>query len=161
MRYFKSYCRYFHCFILHVFNFLFSYLLIRADKFWQFLLQLWGQKLNSRPESEKTSMKGKLASATYTQTQDYIRPLFRRLKKENVPDDILEHLVLIVNYLLDRNYVKVSLTFVSLVSCKFATLLFKNVTLQISYSCFIRFCFFYVSYMFLKKKYNGEHCATN
>ncbi|KFM57383.1 Pre-mRNA-splicing factor 18, partial [Stegodyphus mimosarum] len=75
-------------------------------KFLRFLLQLWGQKLNSRPETEKTSMKGKLASATYTQTQDYIRPLFRRLKKENCPEDILEHLVLIVNYMLDRNYVK-------------------------------------------------------
>ncbi|XP_054708255.1 pre-mRNA-splicing factor 18-like [Uloborus diversus] len=75
-------------------------------KFLRFLLQLWGQQLNSRPESDKTSMKGKVASATYTQTQDYIRPLFRRLKKENVPEDILEHLVLIVNYLLDRNYVK-------------------------------------------------------
>ncbi|XP_035209652.1 pre-mRNA-splicing factor 18-like [Stegodyphus dumicola] len=75
-------------------------------KFLRFLLQLWGQKLNSRPEVEKTSMKGKLASATYTQTQDYIRPLFRRLKKENCPEDILEHLVLIVNYMLDRNYVK-------------------------------------------------------
>ncbi|GBN14295.1 Pre-mRNA-splicing factor 18 [Araneus ventricosus] len=75
-------------------------------KFLRFLLQLWGQKLNARSEAEKTSMKGKMASATYTQTQNYIRPLFRRLKKENCPEDILEHLVLIVNYLLDRNYVK-------------------------------------------------------
>lgn len=75
-------------------------------KFLRYLLQLWGQKLNSRPEEEKTSMKGKLASGTYTQTQDYIRPLFRRLKKENVPEDILEHLVLIANYMFDRNYVK-------------------------------------------------------
>lgn len=75
-------------------------------KFLRFLLQLWGQRLNFRPEAEKTSMKGKLASGTYSQTQDYIRPLFRRLKKENVHDDILEHLVLIVNFMLDRNYVK-------------------------------------------------------
>lgn len=75
-------------------------------KFLRFLLQLWGQRLNARSEDEKTSMKGKMASATYTQTQDYIRPLFRRLKKENCPEDILEHLVLIVNYMLDRNYVK-------------------------------------------------------
>lgn len=74
-------------------------------KFLKYLLQLWGQQLNSRPESEKTSMKGKLASATYTQTQDYIRPLFQRLKKENVPEDILEHLVYIVQFLLQRNYV--------------------------------------------------------
>ncbi|KAG8190565.1 hypothetical protein JTE90_014043 [Oedothorax gibbosus] len=77
-------------------------------KFLKFLLQLWGQKLNSRPESEKTSMKGKMASATYTQTQDYIRPLFRMLKKENCPEDILEHLILIVNFVLDKNYVKAS-----------------------------------------------------
>ncbi|GFR29204.1 pre-mRNA-splicing factor 18 [Trichonephila clavata] len=75
-------------------------------KFLRFLLQLWGQRLNARTEDEKISVKGKMASATYTQTQDYIRPLFRRLKKENCPEDILEHLVLIVNYMLDRNYVK-------------------------------------------------------
>lgn len=75
-------------------------------KFLRFLLQLWGQKLNSRSEAEKISMKGKLASGIYTQTQDYIQPLFRRLKKENVPEDILEHLVMIVNFMFDRNYVK-------------------------------------------------------
>jgi len=75
-------------------------------KFLRFLMQLWGEKLNSRPEGEKTCMKGKMASATYTQTQDYIRPLFRRLKKENCPEDILEHLILIVNFMLDKNYVK-------------------------------------------------------
>lgn len=89
--------------------FLVLFYLFAILSLFQFLLQLWGQKLNSRPESEKTCMKGKMASATYTQTQDYIRPLFSRLRKENCPEDILEHLVLIVNYLFDRNYVKVSI----------------------------------------------------
>ncbi|XP_015917490.1 pre-mRNA-splicing factor 18 [Parasteatoda tepidariorum] len=83
-------------------------------KFLRFLMQVWGQKLNSRSESEKTGMKGKMASATYTQTQDYIRPLFRRLKKETCPEDILEHLILIVKYMLDLNYVEANAAYLQM-----------------------------------------------
>ncbi|XP_013778601.1 pre-mRNA-splicing factor 18-like [Limulus polyphemus] len=76
--------------------------------FLKFLLQLWGRKLNSRPELEKTSVKGKLASATYTQTQAYLRPLLKRLKNRTIQEDILAHLVIIVKLLLNRDYVKAS-----------------------------------------------------
>lgn len=38
-------------------------------QWWKFLLKSWGKHLNSRPEEEKLSTRGKLASATYTQTQ--------------------------------------------------------------------------------------------
>ncbi|XP_064487055.1 pre-mRNA-splicing factor 18-like [Ornithodoros turicata] len=72
----------------------------------KFIQQLWGEKLNTRSEEEKVSMRGKLASATYNQTQSYLRPLFKRLKKNNVPEDILEHLVRIVKHMLSRDYVK-------------------------------------------------------
>ncbi|XP_015783083.1 pre-mRNA-splicing factor 18 [Tetranychus urticae] len=72
----------------------------------KFLLELWGKKLNSREEEEKTSTQGKIESATYTQTQAYLKPLFKQLKNNKVADDILKHLTLIVKYTLERDYVK-------------------------------------------------------
>ncbi|KAH9384305.1 hypothetical protein HPB48_026298 [Haemaphysalis longicornis] len=72
----------------------------------KFILQLWGERLNARPEGEKTSMRGKLASATYGQTQSYLRPLFKRLRKGSIPEDILEHLVRIVKNMLLKEYVR-------------------------------------------------------
>lgn len=77
-------------------------------KFLKYLLELWGKKLNSRPEAEKTSTQGKIASATYTQTQSYLRPLLKQLKSNKVAEDILKHLIIIVKFMLERNYVKAS-----------------------------------------------------
>jgi len=74
--------------------------------FLQFLLELWGKKLNSRTEEDKMSMRGKIASATYTQTQTYLRPLFKQLKSGKISQDILRHLVIIVKHMLDREYIK-------------------------------------------------------
>ncbi len=37
-------------------------------KWLKFLLKTWGQRLNAREEHEKLHTRGKLASATYTQT---------------------------------------------------------------------------------------------
>ncbi|XP_053207655.1 pre-mRNA-splicing factor 18-like [Panonychus citri] len=72
----------------------------------KFLLELWGKKLNSREEEDKISTAGKIESATYTQTQAYLKPLFKQLKNNKIADDILKHLTLIVKYTLDRDYVK-------------------------------------------------------
>lgn len=38
-------------------------------QWWKFLLKSWGKHLNSREEEEKLGTRGKLSSATYTQTQ--------------------------------------------------------------------------------------------
>ncbi|XP_042229042.1 pre-mRNA-splicing factor 18-like isoform X1 [Homarus americanus] len=75
-------------------------------KFVQLILQLWGSKHNARPEGEKTSVRGKMDSATYTQTQAYLKPLIKCLKKRSLPDDIMECLVEIVQHCLVRDYVK-------------------------------------------------------
>lgn len=75
-------------------------------KFLKFLLELWGKKLNDRSEHEKRSTQGKIATTIYTQTQNYLKPLFKTLAKETVADDILKHLVVIIKYVLERNYVK-------------------------------------------------------
>ena len=70
------------------------------------LMQMWGKKLNSRPETEKRSMSGSIQSATFTQTQSYLRPLFRELKSGKIQPDILRHLVQIVRLLLRREYIQ-------------------------------------------------------
>lgn len=75
-------------------------------KFLKYLLELWGRKLNDRSESEKRSTQGKIVTAIYTQTQNYLKPLFKTLIKETVADDILKHLILIIKLMLERNYVK-------------------------------------------------------
>ena len=41
--------------------------------FLKFLMELWGKQLNSRSDKEKASTRGKISSATYTQTQTYLR----------------------------------------------------------------------------------------
>lgn len=48
----------------------------------QFLLKRWGETLNARNEEYKRSIKGKMASATHTQTVAYMKPLFRHLKQK-------------------------------------------------------------------------------
>ncbi|KAG1654293.1 Pre-mRNA-splicing factor 18 [Nymphon striatum] len=74
----------------------------------KFLLEVWGKYLNSRPNEEKASMIGKVANATFSQTQTYLKPLLRKLKKKLLPEDILIHLVVIVKYMLDKEYIKAS-----------------------------------------------------
>ncbi|OQR76652.1 pre-mRNA-splicing factor 18 isoform 2 [Tropilaelaps mercedesae] len=75
---------------------------LKVLKYLQFL---WGAQLNARPLEEKASMKGKLVSATYSQTDAYLAPLFKLLGRRTIPEDILEHLVIIVRHLIERNYV--------------------------------------------------------
>ncbi|MPC79416.1 pre-mRNA-splicing factor 18-like [Portunus trituberculatus] len=75
-------------------------------KFAQLILQMWGSRHNARPEGEKMSVRGKMDSATYNQTQAYLRPLFKCLRKRSLPDDIMECLIEIVQHCLDRDYVK-------------------------------------------------------
>lgn len=48
----------------------------------QFLLDVWAKDLNSREDHVKRGVQGKLASATHSQTESYLRPLFRKLRKK-------------------------------------------------------------------------------
>lgn len=77
-----------------------------VGKFFKFLLEIWGRSLNDRPESIKASTAGKIACATYSQTQAYLKPLFKQLAKNKLIDDITNHLIHIVRNLLERDYVK-------------------------------------------------------
>ena len=72
----------------------------------KYLLELWGKQLNYRSEDDKISMAGKIACATYSQTVSYLKPLFKQLKNKKISADILRHLVNIVRFMLEREYVK-------------------------------------------------------
>lgn len=74
-------------------------------QFIQFLVQMWGNQLNSRSTAEKMSTRGKMASATYAQTREYLKPLLRKLKNKSLPEDITDSLTDIVKHLLERNYI--------------------------------------------------------
>ncbi|XP_050536886.1 pre-mRNA-splicing factor 18 [Daktulosphaira vitifoliae] len=74
----------------------------------QLLLKMWEVQLNSRSVKEKASVKGKLALATYNQTQLYLKPLLRKLKNSSLPDDILDSLTLITKHMLEKDYLRAS-----------------------------------------------------
>lgn len=75
-------------------------------KVMKFLLGVWAKDLNSREDYVKRSVQGKLASATQKQTESYLRPLFRKLRKRNLPADIKESITDIIKFMLQREYVK-------------------------------------------------------
>ncbi|XP_064632490.1 pre-mRNA-splicing factor 18-like [Lineus longissimus] len=74
--------------------------------FLKHILHQWGKDLNSRESEEKRTTRGKLASATHTQTVSYMKPLFRQLKQKKLSSDILDCLIDIIGHLLVRNYIK-------------------------------------------------------
>lgn len=80
-------------------------------QFLQFLVKMWGNQLNSRAAEEKNSTRGKMASATYAQTREYLKPLLRKLKNKSLPEDITDSLTEIVKHLLERNYILVNIVF--------------------------------------------------
>ena len=48
----------------------------------QFLLRQWAQELNSQPDTVKRAYQGKIATATHRQTETYLKPLFKQLKRK-------------------------------------------------------------------------------
>uniref|UniRef100_A0A3B4AVM6 Pre-mRNA-splicing factor 18 n=1 Tax=Periophthalmus magnuspinnatus TaxID=409849 RepID=A0A3B4AVM6_9GOBI len=69
-------------------------------------LGVWAKDLNSREDHVKRSVQGKLASATHSQTESYLKPLFRKLRKKSLPADIKESITDIIKFMLEREYVK-------------------------------------------------------
>ncbi|KAM3186684.1 hypothetical protein ACTXT7_003824 [Hymenolepis weldensis] len=75
-------------------------------RYLKYLLSHWGTHLNQRSKEVKQSYSGKMDSATYNQTLEYVKPLFKLLKNKRCQDDILDSLVKVVVLLMDRNYLK-------------------------------------------------------
>ncbi|NXS28049.1 PRP18 factor, partial [Pomatostomus ruficeps] len=75
-------------------------------KFLKFLLGVWAKELNAREDYVKQGVQGKLNSATQKQTESYLRPFFRKLRKRTLPADIKESVTDIIKFMLQREYGK-------------------------------------------------------
>uniref|UniRef100_A0A1B0ACL3 Pre-mRNA-splicing factor 18 n=1 Tax=Glossina pallidipes TaxID=7398 RepID=A0A1B0ACL3_GLOPL len=73
-----------------------------------YLLKLWNDQISNYSKQEKMSTKVKMTRVIYTQTREYVKPLFRKLKNRTLPEDILESLRDICKHLLNRNYIAAS-----------------------------------------------------
>lgn len=74
--------------------------------FFKRMLLVWEEELASRPADEKSTMKGKVASATQKQTRQYMNPLFKQLKKGECPKDVVKNTENICARCIEREYVK-------------------------------------------------------
>ncbi|XP_043229755.1 pre-mRNA-splicing factor 18-like [Amphibalanus amphitrite] len=83
-------------------------------KLYKCLLLEWGDSIHNLPRAEREAIKNKMALATYKQTQQYLKPLFRQLKNGQLPEDIRESLVEIAQFMLDRNYIKANDTYLQM-----------------------------------------------
>lgn len=81
-------------------------------------MKMWNDQLQNRTSEVKLGTRGKMAGATCTQTQVYLKPLLRKLKTHTLPEDILESLTEITQHLLNRNYLKVKVSKCFFFNCK-------------------------------------------
>ncbi|GAA5987743.1 hypothetical protein JCM11641_006514 [Rhodosporidiobolus odoratus] len=70
------------------------------------VLKEWEVSLTLRPESVKRSTQGKVAAATCATSAEYLKPLFRQLRKRDLPPDVLPNLSQIAHYMQIREYLK-------------------------------------------------------
>ena len=70
------------------------------------LQHLWARDLNAREHNLKIGLQGKLETARFHQTVEYIKPLFRSLKNKKIDEEILDCLTEIVAAMLEKDYVK-------------------------------------------------------
>ncbi|ETL98787.1 hypothetical protein L917_04202 [Phytophthora nicotianae] len=89
-----------------------------ADKmvyrFFKGMLQRWEKDLANRPDHVKRTAQGKIAVKTMKQCKDYIRPLFKLCKHRQVPPDILPHLVDIVKFCRQGEFVMANDAYIKL-----------------------------------------------
>ncbi|WFC96997.1 hypothetical protein MBRA1_003663 [Malassezia brasiliensis] len=68
------------------------------------LLNEWGDTLAQRPEHQQHSQQGRLVTATHAQTREYLKPLFKGLRRRQVAPDVLMRIAEIVHYMQRREY---------------------------------------------------------
>jgi len=74
--------------------------------FFKSLLKQWEDELSKRPESIKRTIIGKNETKTLKQCKDYIRPLFKLCKNRKLEPSIMSHLVKIVTFCQEGEFVK-------------------------------------------------------
>jgi pre-mRNA-splicing factor 18 len=75
-------------------------------KYLKLLLKEWERELANRPESITRSVAGRNESKTLKQCKDYIRPLFKLLKSRKLEDGLQFHLLKIVNFAKEGEFVQ-------------------------------------------------------
>jgi pre-mRNA-splicing factor 18 len=83
-------------------------------RFFKKMLHMWEKDLSNRPDHIKRTAQGKMATKTMKQCKDYIRPLFKLCKQEEVPSDILPNLVDIVRFCEEREFVRANDAYIKL-----------------------------------------------
>lgn len=84
------------------------------DTFFQVLLREWQFDLSSRSDDQRKSTTGRMASATFEQAKEHLKPFFRLLTRDELPPDILAHVTDIVAFLQQREYIRASDTYLRL-----------------------------------------------
>lgn len=74
--------------------------------FFKFLLKQWEQDLTERPDIDARSVAGRNESKTLKQCKDYIRPLFKLCKSRKIEAGLQGHLIKIVNFAKEGQFVK-------------------------------------------------------
>lgn len=75
-------------------------------KYLKGLMKEWERELENRPESVARSVAGRNESKTVKQCKDYIRPLFKLLKSRKLESGLQFHLLKIVNFAKQGEFVK-------------------------------------------------------
>ena len=75
-------------------------------KYLKGLMKEWERELEDRPESVARSVAGRNESKTVKQCKDYIRPLFKLLKSRKLEGGLQFHLLKIVNFAKEGEFVK-------------------------------------------------------
>lgn len=70
------------------------------------VLKEWEQSMAERPDSVKRSQQGKLAAATQMQSGEYLKPLFKQLRKRELEPDVLRNIAEIVHFMQKREYLR-------------------------------------------------------
>ncbi|CAG8538753.1 12843_t:CDS:2 [Ambispora gerdemannii] len=76
--------------------------------FFKRLLREWEQEMNNRLDNVKRSTQGKLAAAIQRQTNEYLQPFFRSLKKKSIEPDVLARVTEITHFMQKREYINAS-----------------------------------------------------
>eukprot|EP00510_Aplanochytrium_minuta_P003107 CAMPEP_0184017098 /NCGR_PEP_ID=MMETSP0954-20121128/7321_1 /TAXON_ID=627963 /ORGANISM="Aplanochytrium sp, Strain PBS07" /LENGTH=253 /DNA_ID=CAMNT_0026298243 /DNA_START=32 /DNA_END=790 /DNA_ORIENTATION=+ len=73
-------------------------------RFLKKMMYEWGEELDSRSEDEKRKAQGKLATRTYKQCKEYLKPFYKMLKSKSAEPDIVVHVNKIVTLCEQREY---------------------------------------------------------
>ena len=74
--------------------------------FFKTLLRQWEEELAQRPDSIRRTAAGKNETKTLKQCKDYIRPLLKLCKNRRLEENMLNHILKIVNFCIEGEFVK-------------------------------------------------------